>query len=167
MDGNGTMKYKCDYGSPLGKILLASDGEAITGLWFYGQKYFAAGLDPAAEEKALPVFETAKRWLDLYFGGEIPDFIPPLKFFGSDFQKSVWNELLKIPYGETVSYGDIAKKPGKSLGCPRAVGGAVGHNPVSIIVPCHRVLGKNGSLTGYAGGTDKKIKLLELENGHK
>lgn len=161
------MYYKQDYASPLGKILLASDGAAITGLWFYGQKYFATGLDAAAEEKELPAFRAAKRWLDLYFGGEIPDFIPPLRLFGTGFQKTVWNELLKIPYGETVSYGDIAEKMGKPLGCSRAVGGAVGHNPVSVIVPCHRVLGKNGGIGGYAGGTDKKIKLLELERKNK
>ncbi len=161
------MKYTDHYDSPLGGITLAGDGEALTGLWFDGQTYFAARLDKNAREASLPVFEETKKWLNLYFTGQNPDFIPPLSFAGaSDFRRRVWEILLAIPYGKTRSYGSIAreiaagsdKKPSA-----QAVGGAVGHNPVSLIVPCHRVVGSGGCLTGYAGGLDKKIALLRLE----
>lgn len=152
--------------SLVGMIYIASDGDNIIGLWIEGQKYFKDTLNGEVIEKELPVFKKAKKWLEMYFNSEIPDFSLPIKLCGSDFRKAVWNILQKIPYGETISYGEIAKKLEKISGkrvSAQAVGGAVGHNPVSIIVPCHRVIGKDGSLTGYAGGLDKKIKLLEIE----
>lgn len=157
------MTYTYNYSSPLGEILLAANDNGLTGLWFYGAKYFAADLEDARTEKLTPVLRQTLRWLDIYFSGSEPDFMPPLELRGSDFRRRVWAELAKIPYGETVTYGEIAKKLG--VKSAQAVGGAVGHNPVSIIVPCHRVLGADGSLTGYAGGTDKKARLLELERG--
>ncbi|MBQ8600749.1 MAG: methylated-DNA--[Clostridia bacterium] len=156
------MTYVAHYHSPLGLITLASNGDALTGLWFEGQKYFGAGMETAREEKALSVFAETKRWLDLYFQGMIPDFTPLLHFEGSAFRKSVWERLLLIPYGKTVTYGDLAGQIAKKMSA-QAVGGAVGHNPIAIIVPCHRVVGANGSLIGYAGGIDKKEKLLALE----
>lgn len=157
------MTYTYNYSSPEGEILLAANDNGLTGLWFYGAKYFAADLEDARTEKLTPVLRQTLRWLDIYFSGSEPDFMPPLELHGSDFRRRVWAELEKIPYGETVTYGEIAKKLG--VKSAQAVGGAVGHNPVSIIVPCHRVLGADGSLTGYAGGTDKKARLLELERG--
>lgn len=157
------MTYTYNYSSPEGEILLAANDNGLTGLWFYGAKYFAADLEDARTEKLTPVLRQTLRWLDTYFSGSEPDFMPPLELHGSDFRRCVWAELAKIPYGETVTYGEIAKKLG--VKSAQAVGGAVGHNPVSIIVPCHRVLGADGSLTGYAGGTDKKARLLELERG--
>ncbi len=157
------MTYTYNYSSPEGEILLAANDNGLTGLWFYGAKYFAADLEDARTEKLTPVLRQTLRWLDTYFSGSEPDFMPPLELHGSDFRRRVWAELSKIPYGETVTYGEIAKKLG--VKSAQAVGGAVGHNPVSIIVPCHRVLGADGSLTGYAGGTDKKARLLELERG--
>lgn len=159
------MEYTCHYDSPLGGITLSSDGEALTGLWFDGQKYFADTLDAEHAEKPFPVFDETLRWLDLYFAGEVPDFTPKLSPRGTSFQYRVWDVLLTIPYGHTMTYGEIAK----ALGCrsAQAVGGAVGRNPVSLIIPCHRVLGADGSLTGYAGGTDKKRSLLELEQTAK
>lgn len=157
------MTYTYNYSSPAGEILLAANDNGLTGLWFYGAKYFAADLEDARTEKLTPVLRQTLRWLDTYFSGSEPDFMPPLELHGSGFRRRVWAELAKIPYGETVTYGEIAKKLG--VKSAQAVGGAVGHNPVSIIVPCHRVLGADGSLTGYAGGTDKKARLLELERG--
>lgn len=155
------------YSSPLGGITLACDGESLTGLWFDGQKYFGSTLEEDRAEGGLPVFEQTREWLDAYFAGKRPDFTPPLKMLGTEFRKRVWDILQKIPYGELVSYGEIAaelaKREGLERMSARAVGGAVGHNPVSIIVPCHRVIGSNGRLTGYAGGIDKKIALLRLE----
>lgn len=146
--------------------MLASDGENLTGLWFHGQKHFAAGINKTPTEKALPVFSCAIKWLDIYFSGKCPGFTPPLSLSGSVFQKNVWQELLNIPYGKLTTYGTIAKniaaKTGKNVSA-QAVGGAVGKNPVSIIIPCHRVIGASGSLTGYAGGIDKKASLLKLE----
>lgn len=184
----GMQEYTCHYESPLGGITMASDGEALTGLWFDGQKYFADTLASYHEEKNLPVFAQTKKWLDLYFRGKNPDFTPPLRLKGSEFRRKVWDILLAIPYGETMTYGEIARKlveetvgdisavgdgattTRKEVGakqhvCAQAVGGAVGHNPISLIVPCHRVVGADGSMTGYAGGIDKKVKLLELEQG--
>jgi len=155
------MEYIHFYDSPLGGILLASDGEALTGLWFEEQKYYAAGLDAKHEEKSLPLFAACDRWLELYFNGQCPDFTPALAPKGTDFQKRVWALLLTIPYGETVRYGELAARLGGTSA--RAVGGAVGRNPVSLIIPCHRVLGAGGSLTGYAGGVERKRRLLELE----
>ena len=161
------MQYTYRYDSPLGRILLASDGTSLTGLWFEGQKYYAAALTGQHEEKALPVFDQAKSWLDIYFGGKEPDFTPPLTPAGSEFRREVWELLRSIPYGKTVTYAElasmIAERRGLSHMSAQAVGGAVGHNPISIIIPCHRVVGSNGSLTGYAGGIDRKIKLLSLE----
>ncbi len=161
------MEYISHYPSPLGGITLASNGEAITGLWFDGQKYFAAGLSREPAEVPLPVFEQAFKWLDVYFGGKAPDFTPPLSLNATPFRRAVWEILLSIPYGKTMTYGDIAaelaKRTGRARMSAQAVGGAVGHNPISLIIPCHRVVGANGSLTGYAGGVDKKLKLLALE----
>ena len=155
------------YSSPIGGMILASGGEKLTGLWFDGQKHFASSLKGSPINKSLPVFEETIRWLDIYFNGGIPDFIPPLSLLGTPFQKEVWEILLTIPYGKTMTYGEIAKMLADRRGLPRmsaqAVGGAIGRNPISIIVPCHRVLGSNGELTGYAGGIDKKAWLLELE----
>lgn len=161
------MTYTMHYDSPLGKILLASDEEGMTGVWFEAQKYFAAKLPPEHEEGTMPVLGDACRWLDVYFSGREPDFTPKLHLIGSDFRQAVWALLLQIPYGQTTTYGALAKQLAAMHGLPRmsaqAVGGAVGHNEISIIIPCHRVVGTNGSLTGYAGGIDKKAKLLTLE----
>ena len=162
------MQYTTFYESPIGRMLLAADDAGLTGLWFEGQKYFARCLDRETEEKELPVFAEAKRWLDIYFSGKEPDFTPPLHFTGTDFQKEVWEILCAIPYGQTMTYGAIADRLAKKRGLSRmsaqAVGGAVGHNNLSIIVPCHRVVGSDGSLTGYAGGIERKTFLLNLEN---
>ncbi len=161
------MIYTCAYASPLGGITLASDGDALTGLWFDGQKYFGDTLPKEHEPKDLPVFRDAGRWLDLYFSGQVPEFTPPLVFHASPFRRAVWDILLDIPYGQTMTYGEITARIARQQGRPsmsaQAVGGAVGHNPISLIVPCHRVVGTGGSLTGYAGGLDKKIALLQLE----
>lgn len=162
------MDYTHHYLSPLGKILLASDGTSLVGLWFEKGRYFAAGLAAEKMEKDdLPIFKTADHWLDLYFSGKEPDFLPPLTVRGSDFQRRVCQLMLKIPYGQTQTYGGIAAQIAAERGLSRmsaqAVGGAVGHNPISIIIPCHRVVGTNGSLTGYGGGIQRKVKLLELE----
>ena len=155
------------YDSPLGGILLAADEIGLRGLWFDGQKYFARGLPGEHIEGDAPVLSEAKRWLDIYFTGKEPDFLPPLHPVGSPFRQSVWEILLRIPYGKTVTYGEIARrlveKAGRARASAQAVGGAVGHNEISILIPCHRVVGTGGSLTGYAGGIDKKIRLLELE----
>lgn len=162
------MQYTTFYESPIGRMLLAADDAGLIGLWFEGQKYFARCLGRETEEKEMPVFAEAKRWLDIYFSGKEPDFTPPLHFIGTDFQKEVWDILCTIPYGQTMTYGAIAdqlaKKRGLSRMSAQAVGGAVGHNNLSIIVPCHRVVGSDGSLTGYAGGIERKAFLLNLEN---
>ena len=190
------MEYTHHYDSPLGGITMASDGNALTGLWFDGQKYFAHTLDPDHEEKDLPIFEETDRWLDLYFAGRVPDFTPAIALKGTAFRQMVWQILFTIPYGQTMTYGEIAariaqeqtlsrmvqeesqtyaaaqkmsrtymasQEQGQMRMSAQAVGGAVGHNPISLIVPCHRVVGANGSLTGYAGGLDRKQKLLALE----
>lgn len=157
------------YQSPLGELLLAADEEGLTGMWFQGQKYVAAGLGEETEPRGLPVFEEAKRWLDLYFQGKQPDFFPALHMQGTPFQKLVWELLLQIPYGETITYGELAGQIAAQLGrtsmSAQAVGGAVGHNKISILIPCHRVVGRDQSLTGYAGGLERKKWLLELEKG--
>lgn len=153
--------YKTTVHYPIGSLLLASDGTAITGLWLEGQKYFAAGLDSDAEENpALPVFQKASSWLDAYFAQRDLPPLPPLAPVGSPFRLSVWERLQAIPYGQTRTYGELSAELHSS---PRAVGSAVGHNPISILIPCHRVLGTDGSLTGYAGGLNKKELLLKLE----
>lgn len=160
-------KYMHHYSSPLGGITLASDGENLAGLWFDGQKYFGAGLAEECEWKQLPVFRQTDEWLDIYFSGKEPDFIPPLVMQTTPFRKAVWEMLLTIPFGRTASYGEIANKIAGQKGISgvsaRAVGGAVGHNAISLIVPCHRVVGAGGKLTGYAGGMDKKAWLLDME----
>ena len=177
------MQYTTNYQSPLGSITLAADETGLTGLWFEGQKYFALSLNKE-NKKALPISEqtsecqaardiliAAGKWLDIYFSGNEPDFKLPLHFMGSAFQNEVWEILYQIPYGQTTTYGAIAKQLAKKKGLERmsaqAVGGAVAHNEISIIVPCHRVVGTNGSLTGYAGGIDKKIALLKMEKACK
>ena len=156
------------YDSPLGGILLAANETGLTGLWFEGQKFFARDLPAERVEQNTPALSEVKRWLDIYFTGKEPDFMPPLHPLGSAFRRSVWDILLRIPYGQTTTYGEIARQLAEKQGRPRiaaqAVGGAVGHNKISIIIPCHRVVGTNGSLTGYAGGIDKKVKLLEWEH---
>ena len=155
------------YDSPPGGILLAADEVGLTGLWFDGQKYFARGLSAERIETDTPILSETKRWLDDYFEGKVPTCLPPLHPIGSPFQRDVWSILLEIPYGQTTTYGEIARRLAARRGLPRmsaqAVGGAVGHNEISILIPCHRVVGANGSLTGYAGGIDKKARLLELE----
>ena len=161
------MQYINHYQSPVGDILLAADTEGLTGLWFDGQKHYASCLDPAHEEKNLPIFEDAKRWLTIYFSGQEPDFMPRLHMIGSSFQLSIWKILQKIPYGNTMTYGEISEIIAKQRGLPhmsaQAVGGAIARNRISVIIPCHRVVGTNGSLTGYAGGIDRKVTLLHLE----
>ena len=188
------------YDSPLGGMTMTGNGQALTGLWFDRQRYFglsfdrnrnaAAGLHavdgPSAVNPSvvnLPVFEATCRWLDVYFAGGVPDFTPPLTLRGTPFRKAVWEILQTIPYGQTMTYGEIAaqlarQRAAQLVSAPKvamqqglaphvaaqAVGGAVGHNPVAIIVPCHRVIGAGGSLTGYAAGLDRKRRLLQLEN---
>ncbi len=162
------MMYTCNYQSPLGDILIAADEVGLTGLWFEGQKYFANTLSDERIEKDTEILMKAKEWLDVYFSGKEPKVTPPLHPSGSEFRRAVWKILLEIPYGQTMTYGEIARRMAEMKNVSRmsaqAVGGAVGHNEVSIIIPCHRVVGTNGSLTGYAGGIDKKVALLELEH---
>ena len=161
------MQYTAAYQSFVGDVLLAADETGLTGLWFEGEKFYALSLDPEHAERETPIFAITRRWLDIYFSGHEPDFMPPVHMIGSEFRRCVWELLLRIPYGTTVTYGDLARLVARRRGLRRmsaqAVGGAVGHNEISIIVPCHRVVGTNGSLTGYAGGVDKKRRLLELE----
>ena len=161
------MQYTEKYNSPLGEILLACDEIGLTGLWFDREKYYALSLDPNHEERETDILRETHRWLDIYFAGKEPDFFPSIHMLGTPFQLSVWNILRSIPYGKTTTYGEIAAQLAKDAGVAhmsaQAVGGAVGHNEISIIIPCHRVVGKNGSLTGYAGGIDKKTALLKLE----
>jgi len=158
------MQYYDTYESPLGEIILTCDGDNLTAVFFAGQKYAEVYLCAEAVQKSLPVLEETKAWLTEYFRGNNPVTLPAISLRGSEFQKRVWELLLDIPYGKTVTYGDLAKK----LSCrsSQAVGGAVGRNPVSILVPCHRVLGAGGKLTGYAGGVEKKEYLLKLEKDH-
>lgn len=162
------MLYYTQYNSPVGQLTLAGDGEALTGLWLDGQKYFGAGLDAAAQPApGLPVFAAAAEWLDRYFAGQRPEIASlSLAPAGSEFRRAVWQVLCEIPYGQVATYAQVAARTARRLGrktSPRAIGGAVGRNPISIIVPCHRVVGSGGSLTGYAGGLERKRWLLELE----
>ena len=165
------MQYTTTYQSSVGEILLAADDIGLTGLWFEGGKYYALSLDKDHEEKEIPVFAEVKRWLDIYFTGKEPDFMPPVHRMGTPLQMEVWQLLRKIPYGTTTTYGELAKQIAKQRGLERmsaqAVGSAVGRNEISLIVPCHRVVGTNGSLTGYAGGIDKKMTFLKLEGAYK
>lgn len=161
------MLYTSVYKSPIGDMLIACDDEYITGLWFFGSKYFADSLSVDAVQKQTPVIRLTKQWLDAYFAERDPGEPPPFRMFGTPFQLDVWDELCKIPYGETVSYGDIAKAVASRRGVermsPQAVGGAVGRNRISIIVPCHRVIAADKTLCGYAGGLDIKKELLRIE----
>ena len=162
------MEYIHHYASPLGGITQASDGDCLTGLWFDGQKHAPVFPDGAREEKPLPIFCLTDRWLNLYFEGKEPAFMPQIRLQGTPFQKAVWELLLTIPYGQPLTYGEAAARLAKEMGrrhmSARAVGAAAGRNPISIIVPCHRLVGKGGKLTGYAGGIERKQKLLEGEN---
>lgn len=164
------MMYIDKYSSPLGKILLSADDNGLNGVWFENQKYFAKCLDKDYIKKESHILKDTKKWLDIYFSGKEPDFTPPLSLIGTDFQKKIWSILSEIPYGKTITYGGIsnifkARYARKSMSA-QAVGGAVGKNNISIIIPCHRVIGSDGSLTGYAGGIDKKIELLRLEKAN-
>lgn len=155
------MLFLTHYASPLGPILLAADETGLTGLWFEGQKYFPSFLGVDYQEKETPILTETVRWLDVYFSRKDPGFLPPLHPQGSPFRQAVWNILLTISRGQTMTYGEIARRLG--VRSAQAVGGAVGHNPISILIPCHRVVGSDGSLTGYAGGLDRKTRLLQLE----
>lgn len=158
----------CTYDSPVGLLTLAAADDGLKGLWIEGQKYFAGTLDAPMKEGSNPHLEAACAWLDSYFAGESPSLDSlTLAPIGSEFRQVVWQLLLSIPYGEVRTYGQLAQEAARRLGRERmsaqATGGAVGHNPISIIIPCHRVVGADGSLTGYAGGLDKKRALLEHE----
>lgn len=157
--------YKAEFPTPLGTVVLASEGSSLTGLWFLGQKHFPSWLGEAEEAPFLPVFQETESWLHSYFQGKAPDRLPPLSPGGTPFQQRVWEYLLTIPYGQTRTYGEIAKALG--VNSAQAVGGAVGRNPISILIPCHRCVGADGSLTGYAGGIHRKQALLFLEKNEK
>ncbi len=161
------MTYIKYYDSPLGKILLEADETGLIGLWFEGEKYYQNIISNDCIEKETSVLAETIRWLNIYFDGKEPDFIVPIHLIGSSFQVRVWKILLKIPYGRTITYGEVSRQLEKELGIKKmssqAVGGAIGHNKISIIIPCHRVIGTNGNLTGYAGGIERKIKLIKLE----
>ena len=155
------------YDSPLGGITLSCAGGALTGLWFDGQKHFGSTMSAEAEEGHADVFDDADKWLNVYFSGRQPDFLPQIRLIGTDYQKAVWQILLTIPYGKTFTYGQVARMAAESMGntgfSARAAGNAVARNPISLLVPCHRVIGADGSLTGYAGGKDRKKMLLDME----
>lgn len=183
------MIYTMQYESPLGGIVVSCDDDAITGLWFEGQKYFGSTLPaespapgsatptpapeatptqaPATPQSLHPLLAEATRWLGIYFSGRQPDFTPPLRLPSTPFRALVSEIMLAIPYGTTTTYAaiaaEVARRQGRSSSAAQAVGGAVGHNPISLIIPCHRVVGWNGSLTGYAGGLRRKVALLTLE----
>jgi len=161
------MWYTSYYASPFGRILLSCDETGLTGLWFDGAKYYAAGLDPAHEQRDTPVFQAARRWLDIYFSGHEPEFSLPVHMIGTPFQIAVWDILRRIPYGKTAAYGEVAARiafrQGLERMSARAVGGAVGRNRICLLIPCHRVVGTGGRLTGYAGGLERKRALLKLE----
>ena len=161
------MQYFETYNSPLGDITLAADDIGLTGLWFVGQKHYARTLGKECEQRETEIISAARRWLDEYFCGKQPKTAVPLHLSGTDYQQEVWEILRQIPYGQTITYGDIAreiaKRHGKASISSQAVGNAVGRNPISIIVPCHRVIGANSNLTGYAGGIDRKKTLLRME----
>ncbi|MGI5905978.1 MAG: methylated-DNA--[protein]-cysteine S-methyltransferase [Candidatus Pararuminococcus gallinarum] len=162
------MVYATRYHSPIGELLLAEQNGALVGLWIEGQKYFLGSVDQKFILRETPILSQAKEWLTRYFAGDQPEIkelqLAPL---GSRFRQTVWEILCRIPYGQVSTYGEIAKEMAVRLGrdamSAQAVGGAVGHNPISIIIPCHRVVGSSGSLTGYAGGIATKVKLLTHE----
>jgi methylated-DNA-[protein]-cysteine S-methyltransferase len=161
--------YISYYDSPLGRMTMASDGEALTGLWFEPLKYVDSNMTNTCEiNHDLTIFHETTKWLDIYFTGKDPQFTPPLNAKGTLFRQQVWEILLTIPFGQTMSYGEIAKliacRKGTNMMSAQAVGGAVGHNPISLIIPCHRVIGAHGQLTGYASGIDKKRWLLQNEH---
>lgn len=163
----GMEQYIETYASPLGIITMGSNGKQLTGLWFEGQKHFDDTLCDQPQHHALPIFDETRTWLDVYFQGKRPTFTPPILLNDTPFRRTVWQLLLTIPYGEITTYKDIARQWARQHGVKsmssQAVGGAVGRNPISIIIPCHRVIGTNGSLTGYAGGLDRKRWLLQWE----
>ena len=161
------MTFTQRYNSPMGGILLAADEIGLTGVWFDGQKYFARGLPKERTDRNTPVLSAAKCWLDVYFTGREPDFMPPLNPIGSEFQRAVWELLLQIPYGQTTTYGalaqELAKRQELAHMSAQAVGGAVGRNKISILIPCHRVIAADGTLGGYSSGVERKRFLLRLE----
>ncbi len=161
------MIYTTTYQSPIGELTLASNGPSLVGLWFENQQQSCNNLSYEHNEHKLPIFAETKRWLDLYFNGKQPNFFPKIEFLGTDFQKLVWSELCNIEYGTTTTYKAIGQKVAKQMNrqtiSAQAIGGAVGKNPIGIIVPCHRVIGTNGSLTGYTGGINRKIYLMKIE----
>lgn len=161
------MIYTAKYASPLGAITLACDEQALIGLWFDGQKHFGNVLPKQVETAEHPLFAEARHWLDVYFSGREPDFLPPLRYDSTPFRSAVFDIMLTIPYSKTMTYGEIAAEIARQQDLPKmsaqAVGGAVGHNPISLMIPCHRVVGTSGSLTGYGGGIARKLRLLELE----
>ena len=156
------MYYSTNYSSPIGEMLIASDGEAICGTWFFGQKHFPSSENLTRNDN-LAIFGDVKEWFDDYFNGLNPEINFNLNPKGTDFRLKVWKILRDIPYGKTMTYGEIAQKISPTMSA-QAVGGAVGHNPIAVLIPCHRVLGSNGNLTGYAGGLRRKIHLLNLEH---
>lgn len=164
------MDYISYYQSPLGELLLACDEQGLVGVWFEGAKYYANHLSDEVMEENHPTLREARAWLDAYFAGQCLEQLPALSYRGTDFQKQVWAVLQAVPYGQTVTYGQLAaavsERFGRSRVSARAVGGAVGRNPLSLFVPCHRVLGAGGQLTGYAGGLSRKEQLLALEAGY-
>ena len=162
------MIYTCNIDTPLALITASAENNKLTGLWFMGQKYYPSKTDEWITKPDYPVFKELKLWIKYFFEGKNPSLENiKLEPHGTLFQKDVWEILLKIPYGKTITYGEIAKqlahKKGLCSMSAQAVGGAVGHNPISIIIPCHRVIGAAGNLTGYAGGIDKKEALLRVE----
>lgn len=165
------MHYTSMYNSPVGEILLAADDIGVVGVWFKDEKYYAYCLDKENKPRETPIIKELKRWLDIYFQGKKPDFEPPIHMIGTPFQIEVWSILHEIPYGTTTTYNEIAKKIAENRGLARmsaqAVGTAVGKNSINLLIPCHRVVGTNNSLAGYAGGIDKKITFLKLEGGYK
>lgn len=169
--GAGVMDFTAHYQSPLGAITMASDGTSLVGLWFDGQRFYASTLSSArCERPGLEVFADTRRWLDIYFSGRDPGFVPPLLLRTSAFRQRVWQELLTIPFGCTATYGQIALRIAQgqdTVVSARAVGGAIGHNSISLIIPCHRVVASDGSLTGYAAGLERKATLLNMEKNGK
>ncbi|MDD3303867.1 MAG: methylated-DNA--[protein]-cysteine S-methyltransferase [Clostridia bacterium] len=159
--------YMCIYNSAIGDLLLVSDGTSLTHLLMNREKYIKEDIEQFEEKANLPIFEKTKQWLDCYFSGQEPTFHVTINPEGTEFRKEVWKLLLDIPFGQVVTYKEIAQKialkQGIKIMSSRAVGSAIGHNPISIIIPCHRVIGSNGTLTGYAGGLENKRKLLENE----